>query len=132
MEIGANILLTPTGPVLVDWDAAGPALPWWEVVHVAFDFAMPEHTREPDRAVVHRIVTAYTNAGGTPGPAHADALAGLVHATVGWFAFNLWRCLGHRPVTPQQQRHATQVVIDGLMWLPRLVGSLDRWKTLLA
>jgi hypothetical protein len=88
---------------------------------------MPEHTREPDHAVVHRILTAYTNADGTPGPAHADALAGLVHATVGWFAFNLWRCLGHRPVTPQQQRHATQVVIEGLTWVALL--HLDAPRT---
>jgi hypothetical protein len=49
-----NVLVTVHGPVLLDFDYAGPEVPWWEVVHHAFDLTSP-----PQPALVGAVLAAH-------------------------------------------------------------------------
>lgn len=69
----ANVMRTPDGLRLIDWDLAGPAVPWWETVGVAFDFAgelREDAVTDPgSQRVVREVVEAYANADGSIGAA---------------------------------------------------------------
>jgi Ser/Thr protein kinase RdoA (MazF antagonist) len=43
----SNIVVTAGGPVLIDFDRAGPEVPWWEFVHHGFGLASPALGEQP-------------------------------------------------------------------------------------
>jgi hypothetical protein len=127
-----NILVTAPGPVLLDFDYAGPEVPWWELVHHAFDLASPRLGHEAPRAdLVRAAVAAHQDAGGTPGPASPDAFAGLVHAVLNATAYHLWLALGHRAAAPERRSQAAALVRDQATALPAIVSSVEEWCRLL-
>ena len=106
-----NILVGPAGPVLLDFDLAGPQAPWWELVHHAFLLACGDlGPQEPDPGVVRAGVAAYRNAGGPNGPADRTAFAGLAAGLLVW--------AGHEPARAAPR-------------LPLIAAALDRWASLL-
>lgn len=80
-----NLLLTAAGPRLVDWDYAGPEVPWWEAVKLGVDLD-----------AVPAVLDGYARAGGEFGPADETAFAGLLWSQVAYAAYCLWVALGHR------------------------------------
>lgn len=121
-----NVLVAAHGPVLLDFDYAGPEVPWWEVVHHAFDL-----TRPPRPALVRAVLTAHRDAGGTPGPAGPEAFAGYLRATLNTLAYHLWLATGQRPASPDRRATAAALVRDQAAALPAMLNSLDGWCRLL-
>jgi Ser/Thr protein kinase RdoA (MazF antagonist) len=102
-----NILMTRDGPLLLDFDYAGPEVSWWEFVHHVFDLASAELGRHPPvPGPIRSALTAYTAAGAVPGPARPEAFAGMLRAILNSLAYNLWVAVGHRPggCRPPQDR----------------------------
>jgi len=132
----ANLLARRTGGYeLLDWDHAGPAVPWWEAVHTAFRCASPPTrdapTAPPSPAAVRATVEAYLAAGGPPGPADQTAFAGALRSMLAWAAYSLWLALGHRVATPERRARAAADVAAAAAALPAFLGSLDGWSRLL-
>lgn len=131
----ANVVRTPHGLRLIDWDLAGPAVPWWETVGVAFDFAgeLTEDggTDPGSQRVVREVVEAYADAGGSIGAADVSAFAGVLRSTLGFTAWCLWLALGHRDADAERQAFGAREVAGASRTLPRVVSSLERWSAYL-
>jgi Ser/Thr protein kinase RdoA (MazF antagonist) len=127
-----NVLATPAGLVLIDWDYAGPEVPWWELVHTAFRFAGGlDGAGEPEPEIVRAVVGPYVSAGGAAGPGDVSAFAGMLRMMLGYTAYSLWLCLGHRDADPRRRAAAADVVAATAVTLPRTLAALDRWATFL-
>jgi Phosphotransferase enzyme family len=127
-----NILITGRGPVLLDFDYAGPEVPWWEFVHHAFDLASPslgEHPPRPDEVGV--ALEAYVEQGATAGPAGPEAFAGLLRAVLGALAYNLWLSVGHRPADETRRSAAARATQQLAGALPTIVNSIESWTRLI-
>ncbi|WP_285486834.1 aminoglycoside phosphotransferase family protein [Amycolatopsis taiwanensis] len=126
-----NILLTSHGPVLVDFDHAGPEVPWWEVVHQVFNLAWDPGRPQPAPHIVRAALEGYLDAGGTPGRASAAAFTGMLAANLAWLAYNLWLATGLRPCSASRRVIAAGVVQDASRTITTIVTSTDRWIALL-
>lgn len=130
-----NILLTGRGPALIDFDLAGPEVPWWELVHFAFLLACAAlGDDEPEPALIEAAVSAYTERGGPVGTADAVAFTGLLRGMLEWAAGNL--ALAGPPgrggtVKPSVRAEAVARLADAAEVLPVIVRSIDRWANLL-
>lgn len=114
-----NVLVTAAGPVLLDFDHAGPEAPWWELVHHGFLLACRDlGPEDPDPTAVGLTVQAYADAGGKVGPADMTAYGGLVSGLLDWVALSV------RTGDVEALRHAEQS-------LPLVARSLERWTALL-
>jgi hypothetical protein len=114
-----NVLVTGDGPVLLDFDHAGPQAPWWELVHHSFLLSCHDLGREePDPTTIGLMVEAYADAGGEVGPADLTAYGGLLGGLLDWVAASV----GTGDV--QALRQAEQS-------LPLVARSLERWTALL-
>jgi hypothetical protein len=116
-----NVIISSSGPLLIDWDAVGPESATIETGHAAVTFGYNDTQR------VHRILNAYTEAGGRLAPLGPDLLirtanrqlsniTGLIRATLG----------ERRPAAWMDQlddgdRHITGWLND----LPGLLAHLD-------
>ncbi|RPE27754.1 aminoglycoside phosphotransferase family protein [Kitasatospora cineracea] len=129
----ANVLRTPDGYALIDWETARLEVPWWEAVDVALRFATPSNgpTVAPDPGTVRPLLTAYLDAGGPPGPADPTAFAGLLRSQLAFTAWCLWLALGHRAATPEQRAFGLRQVTATARDLPRVLRSLADWTALL-
>jgi Ser/Thr protein kinase RdoA (MazF antagonist) len=133
----ANVLVTAHGPLLLDFDHAGPEVAWWELVHHTFLFACRRLGADPPvPAAVRTAVAAYASAGGEVGPADPTAFAGLLRGMLEWTALSLWLALGHRlpvgpPPGPGRREAAAAHVREAGRVLPIIVDSLDEWSRLL-
>lgn len=129
----ANVLRTPTGYVLLDWDGVGAEVPWWEAVNVAFRFGTPFNgpTAEGDPRVVRPLLDAYLGRGAPAGPADVSAFAGMVRSQLASTAWCLWLALGHRRADPARRAFGLRVVASAARELPRVLRSLEGWTALL-
>jgi Ser/Thr protein kinase RdoA (MazF antagonist) len=128
-----NILLTAAGPLLLDFDYAGPEVSWWEFVHHAFDLSNSRLGHEPPApGVVRAALAAYTAAGATHGPANPEAFAGMMRSIMSAIAYNVWIALGHRPADAARRAFAAQVARNLAEQLPLIVRSIDSWTGLIA
>ncbi|MDQ8701673.1 aminoglycoside phosphotransferase family protein [Streptomyces sp. LHD-70] len=132
-DIGpANVLRSGSGFRLIDWDHAGPAVPWWEAVHTAFRFAGGlDDARATRPEVVRAVLAAHRAAGGAQGPADESALAGLLRATLGFTAYTLWLSLGHRGGDALDRARAAVRFRAAAGSLQRGVAALPEWCALL-
>lgn len=130
-----NILVTDAGPILLDFDHAGPEVAWWELVHHAVLLSCVRLGQdEPVGAVVRAAVRAYADAGGEVGAVDETAFAGLVRGMLEWTAFSAWLGLGRRSLGPvrsaaRRQAEAAGFVREASSVLPILMASLPRWST---
>jgi hypothetical protein len=128
----SNIVVTAGGPVLIDFDYAGPEVPWWEFVHHGFSLASPALGEQPPRPeLIHVALASYAEAGGVPGPARAEAFAGLVRAMLSTLAYELWLAAGHRAASPDRRAAATRSVRQLAVRLPGVLSSLGSWSDLI-
>ncbi|GAB2886951.1 aminoglycoside phosphotransferase/kinase family protein [Streptomyces mayteni] len=129
----ANVLRTPAGYALIDWDAVSAEVPWWEAVSVAFRFATAYEgpVAQGDPAVVRPLLDAYLAGGGPGGPADVSAFAGMLRDQLGVTAWCLWLALGHRRADAEQRAFGARMVTAAERALPGTLRSLDRWTALL-
>ncbi len=129
----ANVVRTPAGYALVDWEGARAEAPWWETVNVAFRFAGPFNGpgAEGDPRVVRPVIEGYLGQGAPAGPADVSAFAGMLSAQLEVVAWCLWSALGHRRADAARRAFGLRVVTSAARELPRVLRSLDRWTTLL-
>jgi hypothetical protein len=66
-----------------------------------------------------------------PTPGRVQAFAGLVRATLGTLAYELWLAAGHRTATADRQASAVQSVRRLAARLPVILDSLDSWSRLI-
>ncbi|GAA2691293.1 phosphotransferase [Actinoplanes palleronii] len=85
-----NVLITATGPVLLDWDSAGPETAEHEVLRSALAMGFLEKHH------FVRTIAAYRRAGGRALPADPALFHGIVEAQLRTAEWLLWRALGHR------------------------------------
>ncbi|WP_367134103.1 phosphotransferase enzyme family protein [Saccharothrix sp. HUAS TT1] len=118
-----NVLETPDGPLLVDWDGAGPDYAEWELTRAALHFsALGEN-----RPAFDTVIASYREAGGPRPPASPTAFAGLLRTYLGGAAWMVWRALGHRPVTPAERTAAEPHALELLADLRTSLARLDDW-----
>ncbi|SDK88618.1 phosphotransferase [Streptomyces indicus] len=126
----ANILVHQGSFTLIDWDAAGPVIPWWDAVHTALRCAggldAPGTT---DAAAVRQTLAAYRAAGGPVGAADETAFAGLLRSTLAFTAYTLWLALGHRGGDAEFRAQGARRFRASADSLHRALGSLPEWQT---
>jgi hypothetical protein len=125
-----NILLTDAGPQLLDFDSAGPQVPWWEAVGHFFALASPDLGRvEPDRRSIDAAVAGFHDAGGELGPATPEAFTGKLAADLSYTAFLLWNACGHRGGDAAWHRRCARDMQRSLDTLSSIAASAQRWST---
>ncbi|MDT0345881.1 phosphotransferase enzyme family protein [Streptomyces litchfieldiae] len=129
----ANLLSTPDGYVLIDWDAACAEVPWWAAVDVAFRFATPFNgpVADGDPRVVRPLIEGYLGTGAPAGPADVSAFAGMLRSQLSVTAWCLWLALGHRGDDPERRAFGARLVTMAADGLPGVLRSLDGWTALL-
>ncbi|MFC8721709.1 phosphotransferase [Kitasatospora sp. NPDC057198] len=129
----ANVLRTPGGYALIDWESVQPEVPWWDAVSVAFRFATPFNgpTVSADPATVRPLLAAYLDAGGPGGPAEVQSFAGLLRSQLTSTAWFLWLALGHREADAAQRAFGLRVVSAAARELPGVLRRLPHWTALL-
>lgn len=130
----ANILATPTGLVLIDWESATADVAWWDAVSNAVRLAAPDERSIAggDPGIVRALIGSYRDHGGLAGPADATAFAGLFIGHLSFTAWCLWVALGHRDESADQVAFCTRSLLDSAEHLPRILRELDDWAQLLA
>ncbi len=95
-----NVMETPSGALLlVDWDAAGPALPNEDVAGFA-------HYWSP-----HAFIRGYRDAGGQFAPGGVRDFASSVQAFLSWLRFNLERDVQQTGATDPVLSHALLLAV---------------------
>ena len=124
-----NILVDGSGRfLLIDWDLAGPAIPWLETVMAVMDIGRFAGGRAgsksefPDAAAAAGILRGYLQAGGREGRVDRAALASRFGMVLGRISFAMWVSLGHRISTDAERRTAGEYLDTAL---PRLRRRLD-------
>ena len=124
-----NILVSPAGRFfLIDWELAGPALPWPETIMAVMDIGRFAAGRDgakaefPEVAAASGILRGYLRAGGTEGALEPTALASVFGMVLGRICYSMWQSLGHRATTPAERQAASDYLVTAL---PRLRRRLD-------
>jgi hypothetical protein len=120
-----NFLLTDRGPVLIDFDSAGPEVPWWGAVYAAWD-----HGRPDIATIGPTVLDAYAAHGGRLGPADATAFAGAFRAVLDQFAFHLRLATGH-PGDPERLAASRRMLPLFRHGVPEMLDLVDGWVRLL-
>jgi hypothetical protein len=120
-----NVLRTPAGAILLDWDGAGPDVAEWEATRAALAFSRVGAGW--DRAGFTRVLRAYRAAGGRRIPPEPGSFTGLLQGQLGGAAWMLWRALGHRPVSPPERAAAHDHTLTILADLRLALRHLDTW-----
>jgi phosphotransferase family enzyme len=127
----ANILTDGSAYVLVDWDSAGPDVPWFEAVRAAVELGRLAATigdarpLQPDPRVARAILAAYARHGGASGIGGARALAGVLGTALWRLAFAVRAALGQLPAPPAEQAACASYVPGALAKLAERLRSLD-------
>jgi len=121
-----NILLADRGTVLIDFDSAGPEVPWWGVVYHAWDLA-----RADLPVLGPAVLDAYAEHGGRLGPADATAFASLARGILDGFAFHLRVVTGRHPVDQGRRTAAVRNLRLYMRGVPEMPALIDSWVPLL-
>ncbi|GIE82203.1 hypothetical protein Aph02nite_81530 [Actinoplanes philippinensis] len=116
-----NVLLTADGPMLLDWDSAGPEIAEHEILRSA-----PAMGFEARRAF-ERTITAYLRAGGRPLPADPAVFHGIVDAQLQTAEWLLWRALGHRGDGPGERARAAGECLARLRGAAKSLRRIPEW-----
>ncbi|MFC7484890.1 aminoglycoside phosphotransferase family protein [Luedemannella flava] len=123
-----NVMITSSGPVLFDWDPAGPDSAGLEACHAAFAFA----TRAGhDWAALRATLTAYAAAGGVV-PADPDLLARRVGMRINRLAWRLSMSTGAQPLGPNDLATVDARAREQVEQLPGFAADLRAVGTAIA
>lgn len=125
----ANVLMSGSGPVLVDWDSAGPDSAPLETVESVLAFASLGRS-EPDAATVRRALAAYA-AGGHPIGAGRDLVARRVGLHLHRLTERLEGTLGGVDQRTAEPAQVEVLARQDLEEFPGLLATLTRWSDLL-
>jgi Ser/Thr protein kinase RdoA (MazF antagonist) len=121
-----NVLLTAGGPVLLDWDSAGPDTAEHELLRSAL--AMADEQQRP----FVRVITAYRRAGGRPVPADPGLFHGNLEAYLRTAEWLLWRALGHRGDDPAVRALSATECLVRLRGTAKCLRRIPEWTGWLA
>ncbi|GAA2594700.1 hypothetical protein GCM10010435_87170 [Winogradskya consettensis] len=121
-----NVLLTAAGPVLLDWDSAGPDTAEHELLRTALAMGFEE------QLPFARTIGAYRRAGGRPLPAVPALFQGIVEAQLRTAEWLLWRALGHRDDDPAARALAATECLTRLRGAAKSLRRVPEWATWLA
>jgi Ser/Thr protein kinase RdoA (MazF antagonist) len=121
-----NVMMTADGPVLVDWDPAGPDSASLEACHAAFAFAY-RGTAEPGaderEAGLMNTLAAYVDAGGRLRP-DGDLLARRVGMRVSRLGSRLSVSTLAEPLGPHQLTDIDARAVEQILALPEFSSRL--------
>lgn len=116
-----NVIMTANGPILIDWDSVGPDSATVETGHAAITFGYD------DAARVHRILDAYTAAGGEIADLGGDLLIRTAARQRSDIVGLIRYSLGLRsPAGWMIRVNADQRITEWLIDLPRLIAALSK------
>ncbi|HEY3763922.1 MAG TPA: phosphotransferase [Gaiellales bacterium] len=116
-----NVLLTPSGPVLCDWDVASPVVPRCELAGVALSLGA-----WVDMDVAREVVRAYRAAGGDAGAFAPPDLGPALMTGLDWIALNVEVALGELPAPAWRRERADGLVSELAASVPgRVQVALD-------
>lgn len=122
-----NVMVTARGPVLLDWDTAGPDSARLEAAHSILAFALRGRT-EPDPDTIRAAHRAYVHEGGTPLEAgRDDLLARRAGLRLGRLSERLRISLGEQEPGSEDIERLHTRARDQLRDFPALVERLTRW-----
>jgi len=121
-----NLIASPAGPVLCDWDLAAPVVPRRELADVALSLGCWR-----DVSIARAVVDAYRAAGGTDTAFEPPDVGPSLMVGLDWIAFNVERAIGLRPATPDEAQLARRLIPRLLAGLPDSVGAAMRLEDVL-
>ncbi len=121
-----NIVVTSTGPVLCDWDAAAPMVPRRELADVALSMGCWERFD-----LAREVARSYRDASGEEQLIEPADLGQALGSSLDWVAFNVERAIGLRPASPEEAVLAGRLVPTLLASLPRQAHAAVRVGRLL-
>jgi Phosphotransferase enzyme family len=124
-----NVLMTASGPRLVDWDTSGPDSATLEAAHSLLAFAAMERPA-PDPDQVRRALAAYRSAGGAELRPGRDGIARRVGLRLHRLSVLLTASLGLVEPGPGESRQAETRACEQLEDLPDLVARFTAWSEL--
>ena len=118
-----NVMMTRSGPVLIDWDTAGPDSARLEAAHATLAFAMRGRA-VPDTGEVERTRAAYVREGGADLRGRDDAAARRVGILLGRLAERLRMSLGLQDAGPHDLREVEARAAQRISELPQFVAAM--------
>jgi Ser/Thr protein kinase RdoA (MazF antagonist) len=121
-----NVAMSDAGPVLMDWDFAGPDSCPLVLAHAALNFALVDGQPDPTR--IQRTVRAYREAGGAPLSDGSGLLTRRLGMLLSRLSERLRASIGEEDsLDPGQARF---LAVKRLRDLPAFSASLSRWEEL--
>jgi Ser/Thr protein kinase RdoA (MazF antagonist) len=120
------LLRADGGPVVLDWDVAGPWTAAEETVAAALEWA-GANAGEPDPAVVRTLVAGYRAAGGELRRPPPESLAGWLFKQVGWLELHVRRALDDDPAAAAAGPVAAGRVPGLVATVLRIGAGAERW-----
>jgi Phosphotransferase enzyme family len=114
------------GPVVLDWDVAGPWTAIEETVAAALEWA-GANVGEPEPAAIRALIAGYRAAGGRLDRPPPEALAGRLFKHLGWLELHVRRALDDHPDAAAAQRVAARRVPGLLATVLRIGAGAERW-----
>jgi hypothetical protein len=129
--LGGNVLTDGHRFALVDWDCAGPDVPWFEAVRAAVEFGRLAATTQqhkplrPDPQVARSVLAGYAAAGGARGVGSRVAMSGVLGMMLWRVAFAVRASLGLVPETAEARAAQTAYLPGALDKLVERLRTLD-------
>jgi hypothetical protein len=129
--LAANILTSGVELALVDWDCAGPDVPWFEAVRAAVELGRLAATArgakplDPDPRVSRALLAAYARAGGERGVDGRLGMAGVLGMMLWRLASAVRISLGHGLATADERAADSAYVSGALAKLAERMRTLD-------
>ena len=121
-----NIVRSPRGPVLCDWDVAHPVVPRQELIDVAMSLAGWRRIH-----IARTVVGAYQSAAGRRVGFEGSDLGPALMGSLDWIRFNVERAIGARLASPLERATSGQLVPSLLHQLPQQTYVAQRIVELL-
>jgi Ser/Thr protein kinase RdoA (MazF antagonist) len=122
-----NIVRTPRGTVLCDWDVAAPVVPRQELAEAAMSMADWRRVH-----IARAVVGAYASATGRRIEVSPADLGPAMMRSLDWIRFNVERAIEARPASPYERGASSGLVPDLLQQLPNQAYVAQRVDELLA
>jgi aminoglycoside phosphotransferase (APT) family kinase protein len=122
-----NIVRSPRGPVLCDWDVAHPVVPRQELAEAAMSMAGWKRVH-----IARTVVSAYEAAAGRQVTVAPADLGPAMMRSLDWIRFNVERAIGTRPAGDGERARSSGLVPGLVQQLPQHVYVAQRVPQLLA